>query len=778
MLEDLPDLARPMALQSGTVYGSFGIPGVAVAMPDRLLLAHAADGSPGLLITKIRETGGQPSRGRLTVGVVVDTDLPSIGRQLVTTGVPMRLVPALTDDGVLEATCLGMVQVRQIGPDILTRARAEFELTDQQTLLVWQAVHNGGFPCEIRVRLAHRAVAQRLPLVATFDRQLVASVLAEHSGENLLIDADNLAALFDSMLGSEITVTGDEPTPDAAVRASTIALRLLDRFAAPEPVAALVYRLRPAAEMPPGTERVDFAEPTAVTVHRLLTLDPVTATRVLAVAADRLTKEIELPAVPAGHVRLTVTANLTQPIAGLAALGADIQIPPHPVTRPQAVEVSVPLIGPDLTQDVTLAVDPGDAIAGRARLRASLEGAPGPAELSGEWQQLAFVRSQLGPSAFPLPLTVVNAPVELTKLAAVEVRSADDSLVSRIDALNPVEVIPRAPGREPLRIVIRPIGTGRVIEIPLTVAPRVDLDPTTLPGFGAQRAQLTGGAVPTVIEWLPEGADESSRQQVRLSPDRPTVEIGWVATSPFQPGVRWRDSGRAGSWSQPVLPAPDLVIVVGPAPGNDTVDTVEVDGVALTAESSEPGVWTYLPPGPLLDRSHSGSPAIGLIDAGPVAFLQLTARLDLQQDAREVLLSALKSHRPTATVVRSTRIVVDLIGLEAHDSDGAWVQIARSTSSGTAPWTAAMSAALTPAQQGPVKAALTGIRDKLRLRAVFTVPAPPIEIHRSIGSGELVVESSSGRVEVSTRSSSSTGSAGAPRTVEQIADVADLLNPS
>ena len=54
MLAGLPDLGAPLRSLPGTAFAAFGLDGVAVLVPDRILLDRRADGRPALALTFLR----------------------------------------------------------------------------------------------------------------------------------------------------------------------------------------------------------------------------------------------------------------------------------------------------------------------------------------------------------------------------------------------------------------------------------------------------------------------------------------------------------------------------------------------------------------------------------------------------------------------------------------------------------------------------------------------------------------------------------------------------
>jgi hypothetical protein len=172
-------------------------------------------------------------------------------------------------------------------------------------------------------------------------------------------------------------------------------------------------------------------------------------------------------------------------------------------------------------------------------------------------------------------------------------------------------------------------------------------------------------------------------------------------------------------------------------------EAVVIDGITLEAASPDGRAWRYIPSRPVIERSASGEPMFSIIEAGPVAFLQCTARLALNDDARARLLERLKAVRPVAETLDAASITVGRIALEVSNA-GAWEAVAESSGSGMPPWTAALAATLAPAPLAAIKAAADGESGRARLRASITPAAPPVSYRRAEAAGATRLESPAG----------------------------------
>ncbi|MGA4844265.1 hypothetical protein [Streptomyces sp. G45] len=704
-LTDLPDLGRPLDVLPGAAFQARDRLGLGVVLPRALTLEPLPEGGVALLVTLLRE--GPAVGGRIEAGFAVEAPLTEAGEAAATSATPLLLSAAEPLRGVLEVTArfgspgAALAPPVTLGPDSLTTTRVVAELPADSAVLAARLVRAGTVPVDAVLRLTFRAVAPTLPLRATVDPRALLATLARRFGPAAAVPFDALATALDE------AAFGTPSQPD---RATALALRLRPAVSRPEPVAAPLHRL--LDQVPAATLTVDLAEPAAVDVDRVLALDLDAAARALAAGdAGRHVREVDAPPLPTGRTTVTLAANLPAPVAGLALLLADLRVPPT-AARPQEVTASVPLTAPGGVASTRITLAPGERLRGEVRLRAVLDGT---GELEGPWRPADTTLLTLTPDAFPVPLAVVRATRALTALAVAEVRTAAGVTLGRVDAATPALAVPVTEADPPATIAVRPLGPGLPVEVPVDRR-RIELDPAALPGFGTHLARLRHAPVsgPLTVQWRPEGDEEAEPRTVRLDADRPQADIRWVATSPFQPGVVWRTG--SGDWSAPVAPRDFLVIDVDPP--------VVVDGVELRPDPERPGSWTYVPPGPFLDSPD----AVSLLDAGPVAFLQLTSRIDLPDGRRDAVRRGLG---PGADIhpaqVRVTRVAV-----ETKSPDGVWVAVAEGTSSGVPPWTTALSASLDGDRRDAARAALGGTAGWMALVAELTVAGRPVRRTRDI----------------------------------------------
>jgi hypothetical protein len=723
--------------------------------------------------------------GRLELGLSIEADLEGIGQALATQGTPVSLVVADVENGILtlEAVLGSLVPTplappHILPPDLLTRARVVVELSAEAAGIAARLIEDATLPVEATMRLAYRAVAPRLPLAATYNPRLVAEQLATRLGADGVVTMADFESTIDALLtGPEIVVEGDLQAIDPQLRARTAALRLRDRFTARAASDPGKLQLLAVQSVLSGHERLDFAAPAVVVVEQTMSIDPLSTARAMqhGAMAD-VVKRLEIPPVPTGRQRLDLSANLPEPIAGLQALVADFRAPELPPFRPLAVAVSVSLEAPERRAAAELRLAPGERLAGEVRLRAIVARNGQAIEVAGPWRAVQQANVLLGPADFGAPLIVLRVSPALTALAVVEAIAAG-TVVARLDTATRMTAIPLT--EQGLRILARPLAEGRDIDIELGEKKRLDLDVATLPGFGAHRAQLvTADATPCIVEWQADGETGQEPLSIRLGADRTVAEIGWIAASPFRPGVIWRTvrDGTPEAWSTPVLPQDGLVIRIGGrTPMDDREEPLVIDGIKIAAKNGDRRVWSYMPPHPSLERGPGGTPQLTVIEAGPTAFLQCTARVALPEEARTTLLARLKEIEPKAERLEAAPLSVERIALEVKTGN-TWVAVAESKSSGMPPWTAALAATLAPDPLAAIKSALAGERARARLRAWVVLPGSSATFRRSAATGEVRLETPTGAASARfTATAGTSAPAGAATELEISADIADFF---
>lgn len=205
-------------------------------------------------------------------------------------------------------------------------------------------------------------------------------------------------------------------------------------------------------------------------------------------------------------------------------------------------------------------------------------------------------------------------------------------------------------------------------------------------------------------------------------------------------------------------------------------ESIVIDGFTLRPKDDGGRGWTYLPLAPTLERGASGAPLLQVIEAGAMAFLQCTARVALNEDARNALLLRLKQREPTAQTLEAAPLTVERMALEVRSGER-WSALAESKGSGTAPWTAAFAATLDAGAIAAIKAALAGEPRCARLAVRIVLPGSPGTLRSAESTADARIETPAGsasvRVAMSVDASSPAREATA---VDLDADIADFFS--
>ena len=226
MLAGLPDLGAPMRDLPGLVYAAFGQNGLAVVVPDRIVLDRAPDGIPALALTFLRGGPTAIRQGaRLELGLSAIADLEGIGAALIEAGEPARLTMAEPEHGVLTvAARLGPVGPQDsllpptaLAPDVIGRAPAMAYLTPEAAVIAEKLIADATLPVGATLRLSFLGVAPRVALAVTIDPHAASAELAGRLGEGAEVDVEGLALALEGVAGLSSTRIEGGPGHDRPV---------------------------------------------------------------------------------------------------------------------------------------------------------------------------------------------------------------------------------------------------------------------------------------------------------------------------------------------------------------------------------------------------------------------------------------------------------------------------------------------------------------------------------------------------------------------------------
>jgi hypothetical protein len=202
-----------------------------------------------------------------------------------------------------------------------------------------------------------------------------------------------------------------------------------------------------------------------------------------------------------------------------------------------------------------------------------------------------------------------------------------------------------------------------------------------------------------------------------------------------------------------------------------------IEGITVEPVSIDRRAWVYVVRAPVLERGADGRPLLSVIEAGPMAFVQATARIALGDAARAALLEQLKAVEPAAETIDPAPMSVERVALEVRVGE-AWVAVAEGRSSGMPPWTTALAATVSGEALLALGAAVGGDRGRARLTARVHFPGRPAEVRyrQSAGTSTLLSGGSASSTSFAVSADMSSPATG-DRTLDIRGDIADGFHP-
>ncbi|MEX5710283.1 hypothetical protein AB1484_18730 [Parafrankia sp. FMc6] len=608
----------------GDLFEGYADSGCVVVLPAGLELEHDAEGVGSFLLTLTRFAAQGTVSARLDLVLRLRADLDRAAAVLGRTSRPGRLRVGEPAGGLFVVCAprdlpepLRFTEPTVLPDGAFTGTRLSLALIPQAAPLVQRVMAEVALPVRAAALVRFRTVAPRLPAEFVLDPRELAEyllgglgaapvdrpALVRAVGAGVLAVAARsgagLGPLGDNQPGhhqpGDAEPGGQAPGGGAfevGLLAEVLALRLAERVAAPslDDAGRERWSVRPPERVPSGHLTLDLAEPAVAALWRPLTFDPLVDNGppgaggtgpAAGTGPPRHVRHIEVPALPAGHRPVRVAVNLPRDIEGLLSLVVDVDAG----VRPSPGPVSAVIDQRSWEATIDLPVPADEPLHAQLRLRAVTAVRDTVVESSGPpvavTSDLVIVTSE----AFPTALVTVSARAGLLRAAVVAVLDLAGDRLAALSAQRATSTIPLDDLDAPLTLVVTPLGAGSPVTLVVRGQRRVDLDESTLPGFGthplALRAQLFPGERPVLVQLLPDGdgvpdapasgspapAGTGRPQELLLTEDQPSAATTWLATSPFRPGVRWRSAfvgSTPGAWSEPVSPGPDLLLDVTP----------------------------------------------------------------------------------------------------------------------------------------------------------------------------------------------------------------------
>ena len=417
-------------------------------------------------------------------------------------------------------------------------------------------------------------VAPRLPVTVTFNPAELLTALAKISADPTtpVLTRDQLEEFFEQDIG-KLPLRLDRQLEETSRRdfieamADLVRVRYGDFVASPRTPVEFSISLR-MREASAGQVNWDLSEPLAVPRAIIASLDPFEAARQLVKAEGvaAFIKQTVVPPLSTGTRRLHVAANLPSIRTGSLSLGVHVNAPPRPPHRMQAIQETLELVPPVDAGVVTLKMSAAEPFAYDFTTWAVTERSGAVERLESPHRNHEGATLDLGVDDFPLAFVVIEATASLLSLANVAglcTGSAGKGPFERRFELtsNTPSVgvgIPSEAVLDSLQIEARERGGSKVLHLQLNAERSARLDLTSFREFGPHRIRVEcdfGLAASgfLAVDLVAEDREESpgAIQTLALTPATPVKEWGYLATSLFRAGYRYRTHAASGDLPSP-----------------------------------------------------------------------------------------------------------------------------------------------------------------------------------------------------------------------------------
>ena len=591
--DGLPDFQTMSSTATATTFAPFQ-GGSYAALPQGLALAADANGKPTFTLDLVERVGDFSAAGQYAVldfslvGDFALDDALSAARthDPAATVKPLainagfaRLYPtsgevAPTSD-VLTPIPLGLS-----GADYV---RWTSRLSADAGELIKGAIGGGSILLGARVEFDAVGVAPRVAASVAFQApQLLTSLLAGRA-ERSMSTADVVAAFTGSPQNLPLKIVGGgEPAGDFA---GAVADRIFAEFGtlvpAPEVTDPPYVVFREPSQLEVATVQWDLSQPAAGRRQWVLMLDILTALRTFTATngVDSLVRNVTVPMLQVGFCNVAVNANLPPNRLGVPAIGANAQAAANPPLRPSSVSQTITFEEPDDSGAFQFRLSPTEALAytlsGFAVVAAG--------EMVQEFQMPSQPRTdawvQLGADDFPVIFAHVTAAGRLLTLATLSAaltydlggRSCQVQAVLNATVPGVAMAVPRSASGALLTVTATPLDGSAALTLPPMAPSRIDLDVTAYPEYGPHRITITGtfktGDGALFLDFLSDEQSNTANavpDQLFLTIAQPTATWGFVVSSPFRSGYRYRKSESpgvpAGAWSPLLSPFESLAL--------------------------------------------------------------------------------------------------------------------------------------------------------------------------------------------------------------------------
>jgi hypothetical protein len=594
-LSGLPDFQAFSSTATTAMFAPFESGSYAV-VPQLLAIANDADGNPKFTLELIERLGDLSASGQyavldfsLSADFQLDAALAAArGSSLSATVKPLAVnsgfarMYATTGEVTPTSDLLAPIALGWASSDY---ARWTTRLSVQAGELIKGAIEGGSLLLGARVEFDAAGVAPRSPVTVEFKPvQMLDGLLAGKTARQIA-PSDLLAAFTGSPQNFPLKITGT-PSGDFA---GAVVSRLVAAFAALTPSpgvndpAYVVFKN--ASQLPQDAVQWDLSQAAIGHQQWVLSLDVLTGLRAYVAknGSGSLVKNLMVPPLQVGFVRIDFDANLPPNRLGVPAIGANVEVAAHPPQRPSSISQQVTFTEPDDSGSIQFLLSPteqltytlsGYAVAAAGQMVEQFT--MPPQQRSDTWVHLAaddFPVTFAHVTAAPRLLALATLGIVLTYVLEGKTRQLQFALTPQAPGV--AMGMPRSATDAAIVVTATPPDAGTALTLPPTQPGRIEIDVTAFREYGPHSIDILGvlnSNAPLVLDFASqEQADVAGSipDQRFLTADQPATTWSYVVTSPFRAGYRYRKSAAVGApaadWSPVLSPFAPLVLDAGGA---------------------------------------------------------------------------------------------------------------------------------------------------------------------------------------------------------------------
>ena len=584
-LQGLPDFQGPIRGEGFQIFYPYEGVGNHIVTPERLEVAKRSDGRLDFVLQFFR--GQNPSLPPASYGVLDLRAQPQYSLEAALIALRGRHPQAMIDPAAFSTGYLRLYPQRDMGEfpaDLrapiplawngLTTARYILRLSLDSALLLKGALQGDMLPLVALAEMEMAGVAPRLPLRVRFDPATLLAAMVRLADEERKVARDALLTYFaqdPAFLLLELDGSTLEPVEFAETITDWVRVRFGSFVASPAEDGKPHMVLASPDGIGSGTFEWDLSRPLQTWRPLVLILHPLEAARQV-VQEHGLEAVVPpptiVPPIPTGVFEVSVSANIPDQRPGVLSLGVTLRAAPKPPFRPQVVIQSAELSPPDDAAQILLRLSPAEELTYAYSTFVILNDSGGIRQVDGPEIAHSGVRLKLSPEDFPLNFVPVEANPELLDLAVVHglCRWAENGAQisrpgrHRLSQLRMVEQafeidrdrpavglpVPRDAADATLHIEARAREDGKTLSLGPMPAKPLQLGLHSFPEYGPHlipiECTFAAGQSLVAIELLPEARPDEAEAitVVALTRAQPRKEWGYLASSPFRAGYRYR----------------------------------------------------------------------------------------------------------------------------------------------------------------------------------------------------------------------------------------------